>query len=460
MSNATPTRLVVCVDGTWSTADGREHKPKGNQTNIFRIASSVKRGYLEDHEGRPFIQQMKYYNGIGVGKKTAGRLNDAIFGTGCYEQIRVVYQHCCQNLSGGGDDELWLYGFSRGAYVVRAVAGLIHHLGLLKFESQDDFDKRYSRTVNELLTHIKNNDKNHGGRRWLHYKDEVKGSVKLQFVGVFDTVKAFDDKDLFDTSFADSIQHFRHAVSLNEDRLFYKSELVYPSESPEGVAWPRSMIQAWFFGAHVDLGGGAKDDGLSLYPLQWMLIESKRYGLILEFVPVEGRETIENPLAVVFPKPDQLRAAINSEDDIGSWHFEYKGGIKVEMCDLRPTHCHLNSHKRRKSFKSPWSNDSDIVSTASTYHNRINRTNAIPLSRPRKPFKDHRLVGYHDNSTLILWNPSFLARYTKCITSDLRHHTSSLNIFLVGRLPTNLFERTYLWLHRRHRTVPSCSIPW
>lgn len=458
MSTAASTRLVVCVDGTWSTADGIEHNPKGNQTNMFRVASSVKQGHVVDHEGRPFIQKRKYYDGIGVGKKTAGRLNDGIKGTGCHEQIKAVYQYCCQNLSGRGDDELWLYGFSRGAYVVRAVAGLIHHLRLLKFVSQREFDYNYDKAVNKLLIHIKNNDKDYRGRLWLYFSDEVQGPVKLQFVGVFDTVKAFDDKDLFDISWSDSIHHFRHAVSLNEDRLYFDAELVYPSDNPEAISSPRSMIQAWFFGAHVDIGGGAKDDGLSLYPLQWMLIESKRYGLILEFVPVKGHDTVEDPLTLIFPKGRQLGATTNRENAIDSWHFEYKGGIEVEMWDLRRTHRHPSSHRQRTRFRTPWSNDRDIASTASTYHNRINWTNAISLSNSRKPFNGHRLVGYHDNSMLLIY-PTVFARYTERTTSGIRHHTTSLSLLFIGYLSTDLFERTYIWLQRRHRKVPNCGIP-
>ena len=61
------------------------------------------------------------------------------------------------------------------------------------------------------------------------------------------------------------------------------------------------MVQAWFLGAHGDIGGGARHDGLSLYPLQWILIESKRYGLGLEFRQVPRRSSlIQNPLEVIF----------------------------------------------------------------------------------------------------------------------------------------------------------------
>lgn len=86
-----------------------------------------------------------------------------------------------------------------------------------------------------------------------------------------------------------------------------KPNYEYPDFSQKIGLVKRSFVQSWFVGAHIDMGGSSQNDGLALYPLQWMLVESQSQGLLLEFEhlrhPWSG---IDNPLRVVFP---------TSEDD-------------------------------------------------------------------------------------------------------------------------------------------------
>lgn len=86
-------------------------------------------------------------------------------------------------------------------------------------------------------------------------------------MGVFDTVKSYDDKIRHDLSVVNSIQHFRQALALNENRKLFSPRIADTPQVPARVA-PQDMTQAWFLGVHGDIGGGAKADGLSLYPRQ------------------------------------------------------------------------------------------------------------------------------------------------------------------------------------------------
>ena len=178
------------------------------------------------------------------------------------------------------------------------------------------------------------------------------------------------------------------------------------------------MVQAWFLGAHGDIGGGSRHDGLSLYPLQWILIESKRYGLVLEFRQVPHHSyLIQNPLEIVFPDSDKSSLAqddhshVSSEsgDLAGPWHFIYKDGIHIEMQDLRKTHHHATMSVKSKSFmsnlfgskRSSSKEESPKARAASqnltsSYHIHINKANPL-YNNPRKPFKKHQLVGYNEN---------------------------------------------------------------
>lgn len=171
-------------------------------------------------------------------------------------------------------------------------------------------------------------------------------AAKIQFVGVFDTVKALDDGKLHDISFNDSIQHFRHALALNEDREAMTPEYVFPGYGRSKTQLlKRSIIQAWFIGAHIDMGGSAKKDGLALYPLQWILIESQSNGLVLDYSAIpDDRAPIDNPLRVVFPQ--------KGTDGRGRdmWTCTTKNGVKVSMQDLRDVH-ELQAYGSRYNIK-------------------------------------------------------------------------------------------------------------
>jgi hypothetical protein len=159
------------------------------------------------------------------------------------------------------------------------------------------------------------------------------------FVGAFDTVKAVEDRSLYDISFNDSIKHMRHALALNEDRKMMQPEYIYPNfANRTSSLLKRSFIQAWFVGAHIDMGGSSKSDGLSLYPLQWMLIESRNAGLCLEFDGTYGgRSSLIDPLRVV---------GLN-DPDVAQWSCTLENKLKVQMYDIREVHNLEGRYKAR-----------------------------------------------------------------------------------------------------------------
>jgi Uncharacterized alpha/beta hydrolase domain (DUF2235) len=181
-----------------------------------------------------------------------------------------------------------------------------------------------------------------------------------------------NDGQLYDISFNDSIQHFRHALSLNENREAMTPEYVFPDYSETKTRLSkRSIIQAWFIGAHIDMGGSAEKDGLSLYPLQWILIESQSKGLVLEFsASFNDRARIDDPLRVVFPQ-DEI-----DDKDQETWTCTTKNKVKVSMRDLRNVH-------QSQAYES-------------RYSRRLNRREAyLWPKKAREPFNpDGSLKGY------------------------------------------------------------------
>ena len=183
-------------------------------------------------------------------------------------------------------------------------------------------------------------------------------------------MKTLHDASVYEISFNDSIQHLRHALALNEDRRVFEPEYYFPDYNCLSLV-KRSIVQTWFVGAHIDIGGSAAKDGLALYPLQWMLIESCKKGLELEFDGSFGdRAKIDDPLKLVFPSYESEGKGVDMST------FTIKNGVKVDMQDLRRVH--------------------KLLRYGSRYHIHLNQSRRLWMRKePRTPFEgDGRLKGY------------------------------------------------------------------
>ncbi|KAJ4217600.1 hypothetical protein NW759_008909 [Fusarium solani] len=322
-----PRRFVYCVDGTWMVEDGPEGCFEKNPSNIFRVYLAVKEGRVTGKDGQEWEQKKGYYKGLGARQPKWKKYWQGGSGDGYEELIAEVYEHCAKACC-PSQDELFLFGYSRGAFVVRAVAGLFNDLGTLKLGAEDWDGVEMKGTIAPSHTPT-----------FIFY------SPRIQFLGLFDTVKSigFLDPDgafswlnnavtkpLFQSYHYDIRQtknthHARHALALLENRDAFKPERVTNSQGerlPANNA-SRTCLEAWFLGFHADMGGGSKQDGLSLWPLQWILSEAARYGLFLKFqAPERLVEGIQDPMEYTMPEgrdPHQI---------------PFKNGATVQMWDL------------------------------------------------------------------------------------------------------------------------------
>ncbi|KXT04957.1 hypothetical protein AC578_10334 [Pseudocercospora eumusae] len=336
----TSRRFLICVDGA-------SYKPDDNgmPTNIYRIYTSIKTGKCVDRDtGITYKQEPLYYAGIGGADDVLSkdRLQAGVLGNPYQDQIRNIYEKCCE-LS-GPHDEVVFFGFSRGAYVVRAVAGLLHRFGALISAGSPDFARNYkkllkesdnpspSSTSNLSLAHVRADSVSSLS---TIATQELRPSPKIRFLGAFDTIKAVDDSH-FGICFNSSIKHFRHALALHEDRKALQPEEVHPTEfhGTELRHQGRSFVQALFIGSHGDMGGVAEKAGLGLYPLQWMILEANACGTWIDFegkTPTKVGGLIEGPLEVVFPRTR------NGEETIKS-SFTAANGLVTTLQDLRVVH--------------------------------------------------------------------------------------------------------------------------
>ncbi|MCG2593460.1 DUF2235 domain-containing protein [Ramlibacter sp. XY19] len=279
--------LVICCDGTWNTPDERD-RGVPVPTNVVRIFNAV-----AQRDGRGAEQQRYYHPGVGTNGSWFDRIAGGSTGAGLDRNIMSAYRELCDRYQPG--DAIYLFGFSRGAYTVRSLAGFIGRCGLLATRGRAEsaiwqdierlFQQGYRRRV-----------ESRDQQSWKNLAFHEGGAaVPIRFLGVWDTVGALgipddmallnlldnlDDHTFHDTMLGTHIQVARHAVALDEMRATFQPTLW-------SVRAGQDAKQVWFPGVHSDVGGGYRETGLSDGALAWMIGEARRTGLAFDDRMVE-----------------------------------------------------------------------------------------------------------------------------------------------------------------------------
>lgn len=241
-----PKNIIVCLDGTWNNSVSGSNPP----TNVNLIYQSLCRnGQVQD-----------YYPGVGSHVGSLCALLNGASGKGVFVQARSAWKFISGNYQVG--DRIFIFGFSRGAFAARHLAGMVVRHGLTAYQGNiEEGFRAWQRSV-------------------CHPCTQPKGSVHL--LGLFDCVPGnhvyvWRDKShhLNSQELEPGILHFRHAVSIHERRWAFRPLLFRNSQHHT------SFKQYWFPGYHSDVGGGEHvARGLSSLALWWMLREA--YGLDLQ----------------------------------------------------------------------------------------------------------------------------------------------------------------------------------
>lgn len=259
-------RIAIFADGTWNSPE------QGGATNVLQMARSV-RAVANGAE------QVSFYDwGVGTDRK---KLMGGISGAGIDKNIMDCYRFLVHNYAKG--DHLFFFGFSRGAYTVRSLAGFIRNCGLLKKEHADQIPAAYRLYRKRSKASGPNEPHAVQFRRDFAVAD----ITPIEFVGVWDTVGALgipvpfwgtlgEREFLFhDTEPSKIIRHARHALSIDENREDFEPTLWAPK--PE-----LDLKQVWFAGVHSDVGGGYDEPGLSRCAAHWMIKEARAAGFVFE----------------------------------------------------------------------------------------------------------------------------------------------------------------------------------
>jgi len=259
-----PKNIVVFSDGT-----GQEGGEKHN-TNVYKLFNMI-----EDRTSR----QISFYDrGLGTGwRKITGNVS----GMGISHNIKECYEFIFQNYNAG--DQIFLFGFSRGAATVRSLSGFIHLFGILPKSRSELIDRAYR-------IYRENDDK----KREQAAKEFIARNhtmwTRIKFLGVWDSVAALgvpiksisvilDKIPFFKHKFhnfrlSPSVENGYHALAIDDERLTFHPVLWNPETLPY-----QNIKQVWFCGAHTDVGGGYEEQELSDIPLVWMTQMAVENGL-------------------------------------------------------------------------------------------------------------------------------------------------------------------------------------
>ncbi|WP_398470631.1 DUF2235 domain-containing protein [Tardiphaga sp.] len=277
-------RIAIFLDGTWNTVN--------DNTNVWRLRA------LCAPKGSDGVDQAIYYNS-GVGTRVGEKVRGGMFGFGLNENIIDAYQWLIERYNEG--DELFIFGFSRGAYTARSLSGLISKCGLLEAGAPLSVGQLYARyrlasvprTIRELIT-----DRDSGKsdftieEQWML---KYSRPIEIKFVGVWDTVGALgiplagvpgfgkSNMRFLNTGLRRTNRFAYHAMAIDEHRAAFAPTLWTMDYDPKtGPATSRDVSeveQRWFIGAHANVGGGYPSDVLAQAPLKWLMDKAISHGL-------------------------------------------------------------------------------------------------------------------------------------------------------------------------------------
>src|SRR3954447_1731690 len=334
-------KIVVLSDGTGNSSAAVW------RTNVWRTFEAL------DLSGS---DQVAFYDdGVGTSSFKPMAILGGAFGLGLRRNVIALYKFACRNYR-EADDELFGFGFSRGAFTIRIVMGLIDSQGLVKADNEAELHSLASAAYRAYRRDRYPNLKFEAPYQWLrnkfgpHYPPpEVRRNVKIRFVGVWDTVAAYGMPvyemtagihkylwpiELPDNHLSKSITRACQALALDEERTTFHPQLWNEATgnavdddaalaAPPGPRFIKDerLSQVWFSGVHTNVGGGYPDDALAYIPFVWMISEARRCGL--KFKSDHANEPPDPDRMIA--DPDTFKNAVSRQDKDGRLYDPRKG---------------------------------------------------------------------------------------------------------------------------------------
>src|SRR5882672_2415712 len=318
-------RIAVFLDGTWNTVN--------DNTNVWRMKSLCAVG----------PDQICYYS-AGVGTQHGERLSGGMFGYGLDDEVIQAFEWLIENYNPG--DRIYIFGFSRGAFTARSLAGFISKCGLLKPGSPVSLKQLYERYRKGTAQSVRALGRVASVGMSLEDKwiKEYSRPIPIWFQGVWDTVGALGvplpcvpkvsraDFAFLETDLRINDTHAYHALAIDEHREAFAPTLWTKVTPKVGDSFPPRSIekveQRWFVGAHANVGGGYENDLLAQIPLSWLMNKGVSLGLVFrDTVVIDGDEN-------ACPIHDSLAEMAHGIYEILTFGKHYYRPIGIDSIDV------------------------------------------------------------------------------------------------------------------------------
>jgi uncharacterized protein (DUF2235 family) len=341
------TRIILLSDGTGNAAS------KVWRTNVWRVFESL------DLTGSD--QVAIYDDGVGTSSFIPLAILGGAFGWGLKRNIIDLYKFVCRNYRSSGD-EIFGFGFSRGAFTIRMVVGLIFNQGLVPYETEAQLNRRardaYRAFRRENFHTVWRIEKPF---RWLrdllmpysYDKSKNRHVDRVRFLGLWDTVAAYGlpmeemtrgvsewiwALELPERRLCDQVDRACHALSLDDERTTFHPVLwnerhetpATPDENGIYDTKKERISQVWFAGMHSNVGGGYPDDSLAHIPLCWIMAEAHECGLKYKTNPPADPDAMAQRKA----GRDKDGRLYDSRSGVGGY-YRYGPRKILDLCHMR-----------------------------------------------------------------------------------------------------------------------------
>lgn len=452
--------LIICCDGTWNNPR-QEDNGIPAPTNVVKLYHA-----LAKEDGMGESQKAYYHPGLG-GEETGLKdsIIDGALGKSIKRHICSAYYWLANNYCDG--DNVYIFGFSRGAFTARSLGGLLK-LGLLDFSLLEGNEKwKY---VHKHFDDYKSGVEIIKPSKFLNQK----AALPIHFIGVWDTVGALgipNDMELFnlldnpaswrfhDTNLGEHINIARHAMAMDEKRSSF-CVTRWTDYDP-----CRDVKEIWFPGVHSDVGGGYSNSDLSDIALDWMIKEASENGLVfrsnvLDQLNPNPSGVLHNSYKGIFSKfksrPRNVESVIN--DNFNNFHQsvferqeispiehpEYWPNVELDIGQSTnvniyakqhwtPTYIYMKKGERYVfSSAGEWQDSKDVCNWLGTEDGKLTAGDIIRLASSLWGYSERKFKKITKNSSTDFWGtkrvehlPWFIA--VGCISNDSNEEKAVTN---------------------------------
>jgi uncharacterized protein (DUF2235 family) len=266
-----PKKLILFADGTWNKPEQKD-RDRVSPSNVVKMARAV-----EAYDSNGLEQRRFYDRGVGTEGGLLIKLAGGITGLGISQNIKDLYEFLINNYE--SEDFVYCFGFSRGAYTVRSLSGLLYKCGLLK--------KEFSNKIKEAYRLYKKRNLSADSPKIAEFRHKYSIDCNIYFLGVWDTVGSLGLPipglrlltrpfyKFHNEKLSPVVQNAFQALAIDEQRKHFTPSIW----KKEGVQADQKVEQVWFPGVHTNIGGGYVDAGLSDIAFLWMKKKAEQCSL-------------------------------------------------------------------------------------------------------------------------------------------------------------------------------------